>query len=242
MISSHSAAIRIGVVLPSVNTVVEPWFNRVVPAGVTVHASRMQLANELTAEALRRMDQEDGARAICQLAGCRPTVVAYCCTASTFIGESDHDERVIAVIRSICGVEGTTATAAVLEALRVSSATRVAVLSPYTDLIAAAERRYLEVHGISIVSERHLGITDGFLLAAPDPSDLYERIRTMSAQSADAVLVTCLNLRAHPIIEALEAELGIPIITSTQALLWKCLRLAGISAPLVGYGRLFREH
>jgi maleate cis-trans isomerase len=59
-----------------VNTVVEPWFNRVVPNGVSVHAARMLLADEISAEALTRMDAEEGARALRQLASCRPRAVA----------------------------------------------------------------------------------------------------------------------------------------------------------------------
>jgi maleate cis-trans isomerase len=42
-------------------------------------------------------------------------------------------------------------------------------------------------------------------------------------------------------IEALEADLGIPVVTSNQASLWAALRAAGIQARLEGYGRLMRE-
>ena len=55
---------RIGVIVPSVNTVVEPWFSVVCPPGVTVHAARMFLENNLTAESLVRMDRDEGLRAV----------------------------------------------------------------------------------------------------------------------------------------------------------------------------------
>jgi maleate cis-trans isomerase len=32
------------------------------------------------------------------------------------------------------------------------------------------------------------------------------------------------------------------VVTSTQATLWHVLRLAGVDAPISGYGRLLREH
>ena len=44
------ATVRLGVILPSVNTVVEPWYGRVMPPGVTVHAARMFLDANLTPE------------------------------------------------------------------------------------------------------------------------------------------------------------------------------------------------
>jgi maleate isomerase len=40
----------------------------------------------------------------------------------------------------------------------------------------------------------------------------------------------------------LEARTGKPVVTSTQATLWHVLRLAGVDAPIPGYGRLLRDH
>lgn len=72
-----ATGVRIGVIVPSVNTVVEPWFSRVCPPGVTVHAARMFLDNNLTADALVRMDREEGLRGVKQIMSCKPASVAY---------------------------------------------------------------------------------------------------------------------------------------------------------------------
>jgi len=42
-------------------------------------------------------------------------------------------------------------------------------------------------------------------------------------------------------IEPLERDLGKPLITNNQAILWACLRRAGLSTPMPGYGLLLRE-
>ena len=60
--------------------------------------------------------------------------------------------------------------------------------------------------------------------------------------TADGVIIACLNFRSHPIIDALESRIGKPVVTSTQATLWHVLRLAGVDAPILGYGHLLREH
>ena len=57
-----------------------------------------------------------------------------------------------------------------------------------------------------------------------------------------AASTACLNFRAHLIIDALEARIGKPVVTSTQAVLWHLLRLAGVETPIAGFGRLLREH
>ena len=43
-------------------------------------------------------------------------------------------------------------------------------------------------------------------------------------------------------LEAIEQKTGKPAISSNQAMLWHCLRMAGIADKVDGYGRLFREH
>jgi maleate cis-trans isomerase len=40
----------------------------------------------------------------------------------------------------------------------------------------------------------------------------------------------------------MELELGIPVLSSNQVLLWRALRLAGNRTRLPGLGRLLREH
>jgi maleate isomerase len=43
------------------------------------------------------------------------------------------------------------------------------------------------------------------------------------------------------IIEAIETDTGVPVVTSAQAMMWQGLRLAGVStSEVVGYGRLFQ--
>jgi maleate isomerase len=59
----------------------------------------------------------------------------------------------------------------------------------------------------------------------------------------EAVFASCTNLRTFGVIGAVEAELGLPVVTSNQALLWDMLRRAGADARGWGPGRLFAmEH
>src|SRR5215470_4090273 len=70
-------AIRLGVIVPSVNIVVEEWYPRVMPDGVSVHFARMLIADGSSPEKIVAMDREDGRHAIGQIASCRPHAVAY---------------------------------------------------------------------------------------------------------------------------------------------------------------------
>jgi maleate isomerase len=58
---------------------------------------------------------------------------------------------------------------------------------------------------------------------------------------SDGLTAACLNFGSHPVIEELEAQIGKPVVISTQAALWRLLRLAGIDTLIVGFGRLMQE-
>ncbi len=233
---------RLGVIVPSVNTVVEPWFSAVAPPGVTVHAARMFLDNNLTPESLVRMDHDEGLRAVKQIMSCHPASVAYCCTASSIVQGLEYDGRLNHDLNQAAGVPAFTATLAIIEALNAVRAKRIAVCSPYTKAIDDAEHEFFTAAGFEILGSAHLGIADAFKLADPTPDDIYALWKKSWRTGADASLITCLNMNSQDVIERIEDESGKPVITSTQATLWKLLRAAGVADPIQGFGRLLAEH
>ena len=236
-----AARTRLGVVVPSVNTVVEPWFNAVCPDGVSVHAARMLLDANLTAEAVLRMDREEGLHAVEQLVSCRPASIAYCCTASSIVQGVGYDDVLIHEISRVAKVPAVTATRSITTALKMLGARRISVASPYAKELDDAEHRFFTAAGYEIAGSACLGIADSFRLADPTPPEIVELARRAWRDDADALLITCLNLRSHEVIERLEREIGKPVVTSTQATLWQLLRTAGIDDRIAGYGRLLER-
>jgi maleate isomerase len=81
-------AIQLGVIVPSVNILLEEWYPRVVPNGVSVHFARMLIADGSSPDTIAAMDCDNGGRAIRQLASCRRHAIAYGRTASSIV--QDH--------------------------------------------------------------------------------------------------------------------------------------------------------
>ena len=235
-------AIRLGVIVPSVNIVVEEWYPRVVPEGVSVHFARMLIADGSSPEKIVAMERGDGERAIRQIASCRPHAIAYGCTASSIVQGHAFDERLRSKIRHIAGVPATTATDSIFTACRALDLRRVTAISPYIEAVDEAEHRFFAKGGVETVAGAHLGIADGFRLAEPEPDAILGLSLSAWDPQSDGLIAACLNFRSHPIIDALEARIGKPVVTSTQAVLWHLLRLAGVDTPIHGYGRLLREH
>lgn len=234
--------LRLGVILPSVNTVVEPWFSRTLPTDINLHAARMLIPPTLSPESIIEMDRSEGTLAVRQMASCRPAVIGYCCTASSVVQGQAYDAHLRQEIERETGAKATTATHAILSALSALKARRIVIVSPYTDDIDAMEHHFFADAGLDVVGSANLSITDTFHLAEPGKAQIVTLARHGWRPEADALIITCLNLHSHFAVGQLERELGKPVISSTTSMLWHMLRLAGRADQVEGYGRLLTLH
>jgi maleate isomerase len=122
----------IGVIVPSSNTTVEADFMRALPAGITVHAARMFLA-ETTAEAERGMIYDHVPIAVTDLATLRPHVVAFACTSGGAVLGTDGEAALIASIARETAAPVVSTNDAVGRAIETLGKRRVALLTPYID-------------------------------------------------------------------------------------------------------------
>jgi maleate isomerase len=233
---------RLGIVVPSVNTVMEPWAQRTVPEGVSVFAARMFIPPATTPETFIEMDRNEGKMAIRQLSSTLPDVIAYGCTASSIVQGLEYDAHLREEIAETFKVPSTTAAHAILKAADTLGARKVSIVSPYTTEVDEAEHHYFESAGLEVLGGACLGISDGFRLAEPSPDALFDLGKRGFDPRSDALIMTCLNTRSHTAIARLEQALGKPVITSTQATLWHSLRLAGINDHISGFGALLEVH
>jgi maleate isomerase len=231
---------RIGVVIPSVNTVVEAWFAKAAPPGVSVHVSRMPISSDTSPEALLEMSKHEVAAAKL-VADCEPDVIMYACTASTIVRGRAYDLELMDTLTEATGVPCCTTTEAILRALQLFDARRVAIATPYPDAIDEREWAYFEGCGLEVTGLRSFGIADNRELADPSPGEIYRLGREAWVPGSDALLISCLALRSHFIVGELERDLAAPVVTSTQATLWAALRIAGVRDALPGYGEVLER-
>jgi maleate isomerase len=78
-------------------------------------------------------------------------------------------------------------------------------------------------------------------MAAVEPEQWVRETLALRDPAADAYFISCTTIRSTDVIERIERELGKPVVTSNQGMLWSALRDAGIDEPIAGYGRLLRD-
>jgi len=235
---SHARA-KIGYVLLATEQTVQDDVMRLRPPGVGVHFTRAAITDSITNESL--------AAQVDLLADCAATllpdgsldVVCYACTSgSLVIGE----ERVFFELkRGAPGAIATSLISGVIRALREVKARRIVVATPYLDEVNRREVEYLEQAGFEVLSLCGLNLEKDSDMVRVAPDFIAEFALAQDRADADAIFVSCGALRTLDVIAEIEAIAGKPAICSNQAMIWDCLRLAGIDDRFEGYGRLLSE-
>ena len=227
---------RLGMMLPSSNTIAEPQIAAMLPQGVSLHTTRLRLRSGR--EALGMLERlEEGAQLMADAAVDR--LIFHCTAVSMHAPEiPDEIKRRVAAITPI---PLTITSEAIVDALNALEARKIVLMTPYDQATNDREVRFLAHHGIAVVRERGLGIDGGVEMAAVEPQQWFRETVALRDPAADAYFISCTTIRSADVIDALEDALGKPVLTSNQAMLWRALRDSGIGDRIAGFGRLLRD-
>ena len=88
---------------------------------------------------------------------------------------------------------------------------------------------------------RGLGLQYAWDIGNTPPSHVYRHGKAADTPDADGVLIPCTAFPTVDILEALEEDLGKPVVSANQATMWKAAAMAGIGEKLEGLGSLMRK-
>ncbi len=217
---------HIGLVIPSSNTVMEEELS----GYAVVHSTRISLKT-VDENSLKKMN-EALAEAVDLLSDCLPDIIVYGCTSGSFLQDVEE-------ILKKSPVPSVTTSHAVVSALKTLGAKRISVAAPYTEEIMRKEKIFLESKGFTIADIKGLGLKDNTEIGSKPPEIAYNLAK--SVKKSDALFISCTNFRTFPIIEMLEDEVGIPVVSSNSASLWSVLKLL-CKSKRTHLGRLLEEY
>jgi maleate isomerase len=237
-------AVRLGMITPSSNSVLEPVTSAMLAElpDVTAHFSRLRVTEiALDAPALGQFDPGHILPAAELLADAKVGSVAWNGTSASWLGIA-RDETLCAAIAARTGIPATTSTLACLEAIRLAGRSRVGLVTPYTDDVQTRIGEVWRGASSPVHAERHLGIRDNFSFGEVTPATIAEMIRAVVGEGCDVVVILCTNMNGARIAGALERELDVLILDSVAVTLWRSLQIAGADVGRLGeWGRIFRE-
>ncbi|MGE0844792.1 MAG: hypothetical protein AB7L41_00890 [Flavobacteriaceae bacterium] len=206
--------------------------------GVALYESRIFCDSMITPDTLRAMEPGIAGCASVILPGTKLDVVGFGCTsASMVIGQ----ERVSELIRSARPESAATnPVTAAFAAFAALGAKRIAVLTPYSDVVNEGIRAYFEAGGVAVPVMGSFKEPNDNIVAKISPATIAEAsVALLDGADVDALFVSCTSLRLVEVVGELERRTGLPVTSSNHALAWHSLRLAGVDDRLPQFGRLF---
>lgn len=218
---------RIGLIVPSSNTVMENDLHAGLPKSrFTVHTDRMFLV-ETTREAEMRMIEEFAPQAAADLGTVKPDLLVFGCTSAGSLFGLDGDRAVCSRLGKLAGCPTLGVINAVERSLARADARRLAVLTPYNEDLTQSVANSVGA-GREIVGAFGLNITDNLALADPTPAEILAFAKAkLSGLKFDSILVSCTNFRALEAVPVLEAAFGVPVVTSNRAVIEEILAVLG---------------
>jgi len=223
VVESQKRRHRVGVLVPSSNTVMEVDLYRNLDPHVTVHTARMYMENTTHEDEARMLDKFTMPAAR-DIATARPDVVVFGCTSAGALRGNVYDAELCARISDATGVPTISTNASVRQELATSGAHRVGVVTPYVDDLNRCIKASLEADALEVVAIHGLGITVNFQIAEVNPEFIAQfAIEKLGHIKLDCLFVSCTNFRALDAVPLLQNRFDVPCVTSNQAVL-KTLR------------------
>jgi maleate isomerase len=234
--------IRLGMITPSLNTVLEPVTYRLLHdlPDVSAHFSRVRVTHiALGDEAASQFAPAPMIEAAELLMDAHVDAICWNGTAGGWLGV-ENDAALCAAISDAVGAPVTSATQAVTGLFREAGVTKFGLVTPYMDDVQRQIVAKYSDAGFECVGEAHLGRDDGFHYAQIADDTWSGLIRDVAGSAPQAITTMCTNISGAPLAEAMERETGIPLIDSISASLWACMKMAGADpARITGWGKMF---
>lgn len=237
----------VGLIVPSNNGVILPEIYRALPEGVTAYETRMRAGAHVTPEAINRM-VDDALEAGALLAEANVGMIAYCCMGSSVFKGWDWEEDLQRQLATIGRCPVTSANTAILEAIRHVGAKTVQLVTPYPKAIDELLPQFFAARGVTVRGITKVKVNP----VGPEPAHnrdirfvepryLYTLARAIDPKGIDAVCFLATDMETMATIDALERDLGLPVLSNNQAIVWEIVRRLKLNAKVSGYGRLLAD-
>ena len=211
---------RVGLLIPSSNTVMEVDFQRRLPAEVSLHTGRMYMVETTPAAEAEMLDVYafPAARAV---ASARPHVIVFGCTSAGALRGTAYDAEFCSRMADEAGIPVVSVINAVRRAIEKRGGHRIGVVTPYIDELNQKIKESLEEDSeLEVVTITGLGITENFAIAEVTPEDIIDFARrSVEREQIDLLFVSCTNFRAFDAADELADQVEVPVVTSNQAAL-----------------------
>lgn len=239
---------KIGVIVPSTNTVVEHDAAMLRPHGITFHVGRMRI----NAESMEGNDNfmnlihqiREGVKpALADVMTAKPDVMMMGMSGETFWGGIEGHDDFVRRVKDEIGhdMQVTTGASAARAALEAFGVKKIACITPYQPVGDEQVDRYFSEAGFEVVANKGLKISSATKIAETTPEMVIQALKEIDSTDVEAIVQCGTNLSMIRVADQAEHWLGKPVIAINAATIWQTLRLAGFKDTWGDSTRLLRE-
>lgn len=238
--------LKVGVVVPSTNTTVQPETDALRLPGVTFHVGRIPITDrKISAEsfldhvAAMRAGIKDASDQV-MTAGVQALImgVALECFWGGLAGSADLRKH----LEDRCGVPVVLGSEAVRAGLEAFGARRIAVLTPHMPKGDEEVRAWLQEAGFDVVRLQGLSCESPRAIAQVSEARIRAELRALDGDDVDALVQVGTNLAGARVCAEAERWLDKPALSINTTSAWAAMRSAGIADRISGHGRILEEH
>lgn len=218
---------QLGLIVLQSDETIEQDFRRLFAASVDLQFSRIRSGADVTPETLAAMEDELGTSASLLCPWTRFGAIAYGCTSGTAQIGRAQVARLVSEAATTAHV--TDPVSALIAACGALGLRRIAFLSPYLAEVSDRICATLKDDGIETPIFGTFNVPSEARVARISPDSIMAAAETLLADGgADALFLSCTNLRTLDVIAPLEERLGLPVLSSNLVMAWHMARLAGV--------------
>ena len=229
---------KVGLIALASDYMIEKDFIKIIKdKKIDFFVNRIECFNPLTNENLIKMSQKVTEVTKDILPEERIDCVAYGCTSGTIAAGYDSIEKKIKKAKPETIV--TTPSTSSIKALKKLEVKKIAIFTPYSKKLNDEVLNFFKKENFEITANSYFGIESDIDIGKVDPNYLYEILSKMDLNGAEVLFISCTALPALSIIETLEKELDIIVLSSNQTLIWDTLNSINNKETVNGFGKIF---
>lgn len=236
---------KIGVLVPFTNTNLEADMMLMRCPDTTVHFQRMggYDADEIPgSDQMAGLGASDISHDLRMISGIRPDAVLYGCTSATLTHGSSFDTDLAEKIKAGSGALSFTAAGSLIAAIQTLNATGVGFSSPYLGEVNVQAMAFMADNGIDTVKCADIGRELGnYGQGELSPDEVFDLACEADHGDAQAIVLSCTDMRSVETVERIEAELDKPVVTSNQAMMFCMMKALKLPRHDALPGRLFNH-
>ena len=229
---------RVGLIVLATDVMIEKDFLKVF-SGISadLFVNRITNFNPVTADNLKKMTNNITSVTENILPGEKVDCVVYGCTSGTIVSGYDNIKKKINKAKPDALV--TAPSTAALNALKKKNINKISIVTPYIKSVNDDVVNFFKNNNFEITSNTYFDIESDVDIGKVDQDQLFEILSKIDHKNAEALFVSCTSLPVLNIIEKLENELNMIVLSSNQALIWETLEKINRNNSIKGYGSLF---